>query len=315
VKSHSFKNSTNRRPATPPAYDNLIPNVILPFWDARTAAEEHEDDNVKELVHCHCGIPEELGLMVQCETCLTWQHAQCLGIDQPEEAPEDYTCKACSSPKSARASKRWAYDLDWLVKGKMKKFTCDRVDHGGEAEMLKKVNQLIEYSLMLDKLIQSVRVKKNILLKTDDEDPELKLFKSQWPTNFIHGDGTQYVPAMFPGSPASTMSAMAATPDLPVDAVADLREALPDIGQIDVSDILGNTDNSSTNDCRSNLELHIKQTEEFITIELAKISEQIGAISEDKEFTFKYNNLRSDLVTMKRYLELKSGKRMLVEAE
>ena len=35
-----------------------------------------------EVVHCVCSHTEGDGMMVQCESCLTWQHGQCLGIDQ-----------------------------------------------------------------------------------------------------------------------------------------------------------------------------------------------------------------------------------------
>lgn len=328
IKSHNYKCSRRKGPASPPAYDTVIPNKVLPFWDARTAAEEHEDDNVKELVHCHCGIPEELGLMVQCETCLTWQHAHCLGFEKPEDAPDGYTCQACSDPKFARDSMRWAYDQDWLLKGKMKQFTCDKGTHEKERQFLQKVNKLIEDSLKVHQLIHSLRVKSKILNNAvDDEDPELKLFRNQWPCNYIHLDGSPFVPTLIqlPNSPASTMSAMAGTPDpgdLPVEAVADLRGALPDIGQLDVSAILGNTDiplvsanpEPAPTDCRSNLKLHIKQTEEFITIELGHIAEQMAALEKESmdansEISRKINFglLKNDLVSIRRYLDQRTA--------
>ena len=38
-----------------------------------------------EVVHCVCSHTEGDGMMVQCESCLTWQHGQCLGIDNPNQ--------------------------------------------------------------------------------------------------------------------------------------------------------------------------------------------------------------------------------------
>ena len=38
-----------------------------------------------EVVHCVCSHTEGDGMMVQCESCLTWQHGQCLGIDNPTQ--------------------------------------------------------------------------------------------------------------------------------------------------------------------------------------------------------------------------------------
>ena len=38
-----------------------------------------------EVVHCTCGHTEGDGMMVQCESCLTWQHGACLGIDSADQ--------------------------------------------------------------------------------------------------------------------------------------------------------------------------------------------------------------------------------------
>ena len=38
-----------------------------------------------EVVHCVCGHTEGDGMMVQCESCLTWQHGSCLGIDRADQ--------------------------------------------------------------------------------------------------------------------------------------------------------------------------------------------------------------------------------------
>lgn len=319
---------------TPPTFADLIPNVVLPFWDARTAAEEHEDDNVKELVHCHCGITEELGLMVQCETCLTWQHAHCLGIDKPEDAPDGYTCKACSDPRYARESMKWAYDQDWLTKGRMKQFSCDsNLTSESDIRILHQINRLIESVLYIHRLLHSIKVKSRILMKASDDDPDLKLFRIQWPVNYQHRDGSMFIPTVNQPSstPASTISAIGDTPDPGDIAVETVADVLPEIGQLDVSAILDNTDvpepqptpqtiannqESTPNDCRANLRLHIQQTEEFIGLELSSIEEQLSAL--DKECTIIYRNdgrpsdwgtsldsLKNDLMTMKKYILLK----------
>lgn len=323
-----------RRPRTPPTYADLIPNVVLPFWDARTAAEEHEDDNVKELVHCHCGVPEELGLMVQCETCLTWQHAHCLGIEKPEDAPDGYTCRACSDPKFSRDSMRWAYDQEWLTKGRMKQFPCDQNPKPEKSmNTLRQINQLIGNVLNIHQIIHSLRVKTKILQEASDDDPELKMFKNQWPATYQHRDTTQFMPTInHPSStPASTISAIndTETPDpgdINVETVADA--ALPDIGQLeDVSAILDNpfvanppmheqpmpmvtnTNDVTPNDCRANLRLHIQQTEEFISIELAQIEEQLSALEKEcssgktlNEMDTSLDSLKNDLHTMRKYV-------------
>ena len=37
------------------------------------------------MVHCTCSHTEGDGMMVQCESCLTWQHGACLGIDSADQ--------------------------------------------------------------------------------------------------------------------------------------------------------------------------------------------------------------------------------------
>lgn len=317
-----------RRPRTPPVYSDVIPNVVLPFWDARTAAEDHEDDNVKELVHCHCGISEEFNLMVQCETCLTWQHAHCLGLERPEDVPDGYTCKACSDPKFARESMKYAYDQDWLTKGRMKKFSCDATPIcEKKVEVLRKINSLIGSVLNINQIIHSLKIKSRILTNASDDDQELQLFRTPWPPNYQHRNGEQFVSTINHPSntPASTISAIADTPDpgdINVETVVDA--ALPDIGQLeDVSAILDNSNvtsapmqSISTNqeatpsDCRANLKLHIQQTEEFIGIELTQIEEQLSQLEKECAPSRGYNletsldSLKNDLLTMRKYIRL-----------
>lgn len=296
----SASSTKMKRPKSPPQiyHDIVVPNVILPFWDARTAAEEHEDDNVKELVHCHCEVEEEMGLMIQCETCLTWQHAHCMRFAAPEDVPDGYTCNACSDPKFVRESMKWAYDQEWLTKGRLKRFKSD-FDRNPNLEsiernvkMMARINDLIGNVLNIDKIVHGLKVKKRILANAEDDDQELKVFNFQWPASYQHSDGSHFIPTInqVAQSPASTISVMDEAPDL-----GDVA-ALPEIAQLDdVSAILdapyvsqNNTEQpmmtsdtditAPVNDCRTNLKLHIQQTEEFINIELSQVENQIQAL-------------------------------------
>lgn len=178
-----------KRPRTPPIFEDVVLNLKLPFWDARTAAEQHENDEICELVHCHCGINEEIGWIIQCETCLTWQHSHCLGIEQPQTSLDGYTCRACSEPKFARESMRWAYDQEWLTKGVMKQFSCDKnLLPADKVRKLQQINQLIADTLRLQRIIHSLRVKSALHERVGDDDPELKSFRIQ------NADGTSSFP-------------------------------------------------------------------------------------------------------------------------
>ena len=47
-------------------------------------------------VHCSCGEPEEVGLMIECAQCRAWSHAACRGLDRKSAVPLDFTCWRCS---------------------------------------------------------------------------------------------------------------------------------------------------------------------------------------------------------------------------
>lgn len=64
---------------------------------------ESEVDEVEEVTRCICGNIEPLvddefednGLFVQCDKCLVWQHAYCVGLLSDKQMPEMYHCELC----------------------------------------------------------------------------------------------------------------------------------------------------------------------------------------------------------------------------
>ena len=54
--------------------------------------EINEDQGV---IRCICGEDEDDGFTIQCEECLAWQHASCVGIAK-SNIPEKYYCEVCS---------------------------------------------------------------------------------------------------------------------------------------------------------------------------------------------------------------------------
>lgn len=58
-------------------------------------------------IHCPCGVDDDLGVMVECESCSTWQHGHCINVGTEDEAYEGYVCAFCISPADdARESLR-----------------------------------------------------------------------------------------------------------------------------------------------------------------------------------------------------------------
>lgn len=47
-------------------------------------------------VKCLCASTADDGFTIQCEQCLVWQHARCVGIASPAQVPGVFLCQACS---------------------------------------------------------------------------------------------------------------------------------------------------------------------------------------------------------------------------
>lgn len=39
-------------------------------------------------------LPDNVGLMVQCDQCEVWQHCDCVGLEE-QDIPEHYYCEEC----------------------------------------------------------------------------------------------------------------------------------------------------------------------------------------------------------------------------
>lgn len=51
-------------------------------------------------IRCPCGVNDDIGVMVECEKCSTWQHGHCINVGREEDAYEGYVCAFCISPQS-----------------------------------------------------------------------------------------------------------------------------------------------------------------------------------------------------------------------
>ena len=62
-----------------------------PIHHTKEVVSQEEED----IINCLCGSDVETGLMVQCEICLTWQHAVCIGLSKRQTLPASYFCFDC----------------------------------------------------------------------------------------------------------------------------------------------------------------------------------------------------------------------------
>lgn len=57
---------------------------------------DSHDGGDEGVTRCVCGSTDEnLGLMIQCETCKSWQHCACMGMHTEEDCPDVYYCEQC----------------------------------------------------------------------------------------------------------------------------------------------------------------------------------------------------------------------------
>ena len=75
----------------------------------KTPSEEPKSGAVvnEDVIRCVCEKEEDVGFMLQCDSCLTWQHASCEGIASPrQDVKEDnlpeYMCTICKDPPGVR---------------------------------------------------------------------------------------------------------------------------------------------------------------------------------------------------------------------
>lgn len=50
-------------------------------------------------IRCPCGVDDDLGVMVECESCSTWQHGHCINVGTEDDAYEGYICGFCTLPQ------------------------------------------------------------------------------------------------------------------------------------------------------------------------------------------------------------------------
>ncbi|KAK2168506.1 hypothetical protein LSH36_16g04013 [Paralvinella palmiformis] len=132
-----------------------------------------------EVVNCICQLNEENGLMIQCEMCLCWQHAVCMGLME-ETLPAKYICYICSNPPGIRDSARYSYDQDWLKQGTMAKFNFlpDDPHFKQKAQIMLATHSLVSDLHGVDKVLSSLKCQ--LHANKDKNHPEVKFWTKNW---------------------------------------------------------------------------------------------------------------------------------------
>ncbi|XP_013405802.1 PHD finger protein 20 isoform X2 [Lingula anatina] len=142
---------------------------MLDMEDGQEGPEELSD----EVVNCICMLNEENGLMIQCECCMCWQHADCLNVTA-DTLPSKYVCSICQNPVGVRESARFIWDQDMFKTGQLARFACNSlVDTGRKSPFMLATNNLLGDMHNINLVLKGLKQKIKLLNSKDDPDLDL----------------------------------------------------------------------------------------------------------------------------------------------
>lgn len=161
---------------------NPVPRSELPFEDAREQRAIHESDICDLIVNCSCGSIEDTGFLIQCEHCLTFQHADCLDIKTDADLLEAITCSSCLNPKGVRESCRYKFDHSWLKDATLPSLIPNPNEPVQANKRIATVNNLLEAALQCSEVVHGLAAKISLKNKKICSSEELKCWSKSWLT-------------------------------------------------------------------------------------------------------------------------------------
>ncbi|KAJ1948263.1 SET domain-containing protein 3, partial [Linderina pennispora] len=107
----------------------------------RDGGGDSTPDEDQGVIRCICGINDDDGFTIQCENCLVWQHAVCVGVEQ-DNVPDEYLCEKCNPRKldvkkaieyqKRRLDTEYRHSKETRKKAKYVAGKAKKTDDGGE---------------------------------------------------------------------------------------------------------------------------------------------------------------------------------------
>lgn len=149
--------------------------IVVSQPDASTGSE----------IRCPCGVDDDLGVMVACERCSTWQHGHCInvGLEDDAEAYEGYICAYCHFPKD-----KFRESLIQLTVGDRFQARFDQLEslmqrNNGNAEVENNsrltLDELSQAIKELNRVLNSLRAKWR-LLTSQAYESELRIWQNPY---------------------------------------------------------------------------------------------------------------------------------------
>ncbi|XP_061591611.1 PHD finger protein 20-like isoform X2 [Cololabis saira] len=143
-----------------------------PSWLVTTETDECE------VVRCVCEVDEENDFMIQCESCLCWQHGTCMGLYE-DNVPHNYICYCCRQTAGWRRAQRFLSEPDWVVSGHMFGLSCVRENYSEiNASKISHTHRLLAHTQVLHQVISGLQLK--ISLLHSPSHPDLELWRLPW---------------------------------------------------------------------------------------------------------------------------------------
>ncbi|KAM4562144.1 PHD finger protein 20-like isoform 2-T2 [Odontesthes bonariensis] len=143
-----------------------------PSWLAAMETDECE------VVRCVCEVDEENDFMIQCESCLCWQHGTCMGLYE-DNVPHNYICYYCRQTSGWRRAQRFMSEPDVLISGHMFGLSCVKENYSEiNASKISHTSHLLAQTHGLSQVLRGLQLK--ISLLHSPSHPDLQLWRLPW---------------------------------------------------------------------------------------------------------------------------------------
>ncbi|XP_067382038.1 PHD finger protein 20-like isoform X1 [Channa argus] len=131
-----------------------------------------------EVVRCVCEVDEENDFMIQCESCLCWQHGTCMGLYE-DNVPHNYICYYCRHTAGWRRAQRFLAEPDLLTSGHLFGLSCVKENYSEvNASKISRTNYLLAHTYALTQVLSGLQLK--ISLLHSPSHPDLQLWRLPW---------------------------------------------------------------------------------------------------------------------------------------
>ncbi|XP_033981488.1 PHD finger protein 20-like isoform X2 [Trematomus bernacchii] len=131
-----------------------------------------------EVVRCVCEVDEENDFMIQCESCLCWQHGTCMGLYE-DNVPLNYTCYYCRHTAGWRRAQRFLSEPDLLISGHMFGLSCVKENYSEvNASKISHTSSLLAHTHGLNQVLRGLQLKVSLLHSPSH--PDLQLWRLPW---------------------------------------------------------------------------------------------------------------------------------------